>query len=68
MCDGDVLSSDLLEMKLHDVSDLLLERMCQEESDIVKCELLGNDISNGERMKLVIFLCKNEVNENGESE
>ena len=64
MCDGDVLSSDLLEMKLHDVSDLLLERMCQEESDIVKCELPGFDVSTGERVKLVIFLCKdNEVKE-----
>ena len=53
-------SYDLLDMKLSDVSDLLLEKLCESGKDAVKVELPGCDLKTRERMKLVIFLVKGD--------
>ena len=47
---------ELLEMKLSDISDLLLEKRCQDKKDKVYVECKGYDISTNERMVLTVCL------------
>ena len=47
---------DLLNMSLHDISDLLLERRCETGKDVVYVELDGCCIKSKERMRLTVCL------------
>ena len=49
-------SHDLLEMKLADVSDTLLQRKCETQKKVVKVDIPGYDTTTGKRMVLTITL------------
>ena len=49
-------SHDLLEMKLADVSDTLLQHKCETGKQVVKVDIPGYDIATGKRMLLTITL------------
>lgn len=51
-----MLDSELLEMKLSDISDLLLERRCETGKDVAYVELDGCNIKSKERMRLTVCL------------
>ena len=53
-------SDELLDMKLNEVSDLLLQKLCESGNDVIKVELPGCDMKTKEHMKLIIFLCKGD--------
>ena len=60
MCDGDhVFVSDLLEMQLEDISDLLLDKLVESGQRVVKFDLSG--CCDGERFILRVCLCKGEI-------
>ena len=54
-------SYDLLDMKLADISDLLLQRLCESGNDHIQVELPGCDVKNRERFVLTVSLRKDEV-------
>ena len=56
----EVHANDLLNMSLHEVSDLFLEKLCESGKSNVKVDLPGCD-ENGDRFVLRVCLCKNEV-------
>lgn len=51
-----MLDKDLLEMKLNDVSDLLLERLCETDNEVAYVELDGCSVKQGKRMRLCVSL------------
>lgn len=51
-----MLDSELLEMKLNDVSDLLLEHLCETGKEVAYVELEGCSIKERKRMKLCVSL------------
>ena len=51
-----MLDSELLEMKLADVSDLLLERRSETGKDVAYVELDGCNLKTRERMRLTVCL------------
>ena len=51
-----MLDRDLLEMKLADVSDLLLERRCESGKDVAYVQLDGCNVKSNERMRLTVCL------------
>lgn len=53
-------SNDLLEMKLCDVSDLLLEKICESGKDCIKVDLPGCNVKTNERFVLRVCLCKGD--------
>ena len=59
-----MLDHDLLEMKLADVSDLLLERRCESGKDVAYVELDGCNIKSKERMRLTVCLRSIDKNDN----
>ena len=52
-------STELLDMKLHDVSDVLLQELCERGVKGMKVDLPGRSVSDGKRMMLSV--CLNEV-------
>ena len=53
----EVYANDLLNMSLHEVSDLFLEKLCESGRSNVKCDLEGTD-NDGQRYILRVCLCK----------
>ena len=51
-----MLDSELLEMKLNDVSDLLLEHLCETGKDVSYFEIDGCNIKSKKRMRLCVSL------------
>ena len=51
-----MLDTELLEMKLNDVSDLLLERRIETGKDVAYVELDGCCLKTRERMRLTVCL------------
>lgn len=62
MKNDEVYANDLLDMRLHDVSDLLLQRLCESGESNIKVDLPGCD-ENGDRFTLRVCLCKGSVND-----
>ena len=58
--DNEIYASDLLDMKLNDISDMFLEKMCETGKKCVKADLPGH--CKDERFTLRVCLCK-EVEE-----
>jgi len=56
-----MLSDDLLEMKLCDVSDLLLEKLCESGNDCIKADLPGCNVKSRERFVLSVILKKGDL-------
>jgi hypothetical protein len=54
-------SDELLEMKLCDVSDLLLEKLCESGNDFIKFDLPGCNVKSRERFVLRVMLCKGDL-------
>lgn len=54
-------SDELLEMKLSDVSDYLLSRLCELGEDQVGVELKGKDDKTEEIMVLTVILRKGDL-------
>ena len=50
-----MMSSDLLDMKLCDISDLFLDKLSESDSKCVKADLPGH--CKGERFVLRVCLC-----------
>ena len=57
MIDNDVYSSDLLDMRLCDVSDLFLEKLCESDKKCVKADIPGCNRKTDERFVLRVCLC-----------
>ena len=55
-----VYSSDLLDMKLSDISDLFLERLSESSNKCVKADIPGCNVKSGERFLLRVCLCYND--------
>ena len=54
-------SDRLLEMKLADVSDLLLEKLCESGNDFIKFDLPGCNVKTKERFVLTVCLRKGDL-------
>ena len=54
----EIYTSDLLEMKLHDISDLFLEQLSETGKECIKADLPGH--CKDERFILRVCLCKGD--------
>lgn len=54
-------SDELLEMKLNDISDLLLEKLCESGNNFITFNLPGCDIKTKERFVLTVCLRKGDL-------
>ena len=48
--------TEVLEMKLNDVSDLLLEHLCETGKEVAYFEIDGCNLKNRKRMRLCVSL------------
>ena len=59
----DIYASDLLDMKLSDISDLFLDRLTESDNKCVKVDLTGCNRKTDERFTLRVCLCYGDKND-----